>query len=312
MNERGLISASTDAASSAVGSFTIRKPPGATVRAAYLAVASTGFRSTPLSQPIILNGVGVPLDRQVASGIASFNYLMDVTTVVRPSINAAVPGNVTIPVSEPQSSNTDGSILTVIYDDPAVRGVQTVSLLYGALSTSGDHYTVHLERPIQTSDSALALRMGLGISYSFQSNGTQQYSQVNVNGKRLTTSAGGEDDGAPADGELITVGGEGDSLANPSNPNATPANPRSDDELYDLRPFVANGATSISIESVNPSADDNIFLAVFTMNPPVSSIDTGNSDEVGTSRLVTPTLPARVWSPSSPTRTMRSIGATDR
>jgi hypothetical protein len=110
--------------------------------------------------------------------------------------------------------------------------------------------------------------MSLGIGYSYQSEGSQQYSIVDVNGRRLTTSAGGEDDGISADGGLITVGGIGDNPANPVDPYATPTNPRSDDELYNLAvgngtnaaPFLSNGMTSFQVNTLNPSGDDNIFF----------------------------------------------------
>jgi hypothetical protein len=61
----------------------------------------------------------------------------------------------------------------------------------------------------------------------------------------MTTSAGGEDDGESADGALITAGGLDDSNANPADPYATDnGDPRQDDELYDLIPFVSNGDMS--------------------------------------------------------------------
>ena len=43
------------------------------------------------------------------------------------------------------------------------------------------------------------------------------------------------------------MGGEGDSASNPVDPFATPTEPRSDDEFYDLRPFVLDGDGHINI-----------------------------------------------------------------
>lgn len=160
----------------------------------------------------------------------------------------------------------------MIFDDPAVHADESVTLLYGALKTTGDTYQVKLESPVRSSDPGTKLEMALGISFSYQTWGTQQYSTIDVNGRRLSTAAGGEDDGYSSNGGLITVGGLGDDRANPDSPDATPTNPRSDDELYDLRPFVADGATSITIDTSNPSNDDNVFFAAFEMNPPVTSI----------------------------------------
>ena len=56
-----------------------------------------------------------------------------------------------------------------------------------------------------------------------------------------------------SDGSLITVGGLGD---DPSNNVGY----GSDDELYDLRSYLATGDTSFSIFTQNPTNDDNIFF----------------------------------------------------
>jgi hypothetical protein len=113
--------------------------------------------------------------------------------------------------------------------------------------------------------------MSLGIGFSYQVS-SPQYSTVDVNGRRLTTSAGGSDDGVATNGGLITVGGIGDSPANPANPyfvgGSTGDTTRYDDELYDLgqgnsvnpSPFVANGDLSTTIVTSNTSRDDNIFF----------------------------------------------------
>jgi hypothetical protein len=113
--------------------------------------------------------------------------------------------------------------------------------------------------------------MSLGIGFGYQV-GSPQYSIVDVNGRRLTTSAGGSDDGVAENGGLITVGGIGDSTANPPDPyfvgGSTGDTTRYDDELYDLgqgnpvnsSPFVANGDTSTVINTSNPSNNDNIFF----------------------------------------------------
>ena len=79
------------------------------------------------------------------------------------------------------------------------------------------------------------------------------------------------------------MGGIGDSTANPTDPTAPPAascSPRCDDELYDLLPFVNNGDTKISVNTVNPSGDDNIFLS--------SMFFRGTTALVGEGVLLTP------------------------
>lgn len=255
----------------------VTKPAGATVRAAYLAFATTGFSGQELTSAPTIDDKPVSLDHETASGISSYNYFADVTTTVKPKVDAAAAGKVTLRVAEPQPDITEGEILTVVFDDPAVTVNQTVSVLFGALSPTGDSYQVQLSSPIKVDDPQTKLEMSLGISFSYQENGTPQYSTVKVNGNLVTSSAGGSDDGTPNNGALITVGGDGDDVANPADPAAAPANARTDDELYDLRPFVHNGDSSIRVDTNNPSLDDNVFFALFAMNPPATTIATGGS-----------------------------------
>ena len=104
------------------------------------------------------------------------------------------------------------------------------------------------------------LDFSLGISYGHQP--TSQYSQIDVNGVRLTTSAGGEDDGQSVNGALLTVGGLDDSNVNPPDPYTTGVyGPNYDDELYNLLPFVSDGDVTITVYTINPSDDDNIFFS---------------------------------------------------
>jgi hypothetical protein len=92
------------------------------------------------------------------------------------------------------------------------------------------------------------------------------------------------------------VGGIGDSNANPVDPLATPTNPRSDDELYSLLPFVTNTTTTIQVFSQNPSNDDNIFFAYFNVSG-AAIVGSGivlspatATNPVGTSHTVTATV----------------------
>ena len=287
VSERGKITPSYDAegTSGAAGDLTISKPAGATVLRAVLFAATTGFTSATMSGPVgiavgagdshdILMGHGTP------SGISSYNYWSDATTAIKQEVDGAPSGDVHLRVTEPSpESSVDGVAIAVIFNDPARTADTSVTLLFGALLTEGDSFNLALERPFDPADPSSEMQMSLGISYSCQTAGPcgssgQQYSEVDVNGKRLTSAAGGEDDGESTNGALITIGGSGDSPTNPVDPNATPTNPRSDDELYDLRPFMKSGDTSIKVDTRNPSGDDNVFFAGFTGNPPVSDITT--------------------------------------
>lgn len=266
---------SKSVAASAGVPVTVHKPDGATVLAAYLGYATTGFSGTVLTSPVVLNGQSVPLTNQVPTGINSYNYFATVTSLVKPLIDGSPAGDVTVPMSEGNPGLTEGEILTVVYNDPAVTTDQSVSIIYGALDPAGDAFGVSLASPIDTASPETRLEMSLGISFGYQASGTQQYSIIGVNGQRLSTAAGGEDDGGPGNGTLITVGGEGDSTANPDDPFATPTGPRSDDELYDLRGFVNDGDQALTVATLNPSGDDNLFLAVLATNIPVSSVTEG-------------------------------------
>ncbi len=77
-------------------------------------------------------------------------------------------------------------------------------------------------------------------------------------------------------GGLLTVGGFGDSNANPP-PNASAATlgSRTDDELYDLRPFVDDGDTTITVVTRNPSDDDNIFFAALNLRGATALVGEG-------------------------------------
>jgi hypothetical protein len=255
------------------GSLTIVKPTGATVIKAYLASASTGFTNFKIPNgDVTIDGTGVNWDIATPSSISSNNYWADVTTLVKSKIDAAAPGNITFTIGEGQDTlNIDGEILAVVFSDPNQTTNNTVTFLFGAQDVHGDTFSIHLAQTINMSDPNLLMDMSLGISFSHQddSSPTGQYSVVNVNGQHLSTSRGGQDDCVEANlnncgnGELLTVGGVGDSDANPPDPVATPGGPRTDDELYNIVPFLHTGDTSVSVFTQNPSNDDNIFFGAF-------------------------------------------------
>ena len=288
VNERGHISRSIAAlGTSSYGPVPLRieKPKGATVRKAYMAFASRGNSFQPLTEPPLLEGQPVPLSMETPSPMGAYNYFADVTGQVATKVDAAAAGPVDVMLTETDAYNHEGTVLVVIFDDPAVTSPQSVTLLFGAINPAGDTYGVRLTAPIDKSAPDTHMDMSLGISFGYQGYG-DQYSTIDVNGQRLTTSAGGADDGELANGALITAGGVGDSLDNPADPYALPTNgERSDDELYNLLPFVKNGDTSVQVNTDNPSGDDNVFLATLTMNPPVRNVTTD-----GDTLAVTPEL----------------------
>ena len=78
-------------------------------------------------------------------------------------------------------------------------------------------------------------------------------------------------------GALITVGGVGDSTANPSNPSCQAGNPNcstTDDELYGIAGFLNQGDKQVQIATANPSNDDSIFLAILQLTAAINSVCT--------------------------------------
>jgi PKD repeat protein len=299
VTETGFISLSLDALgvnTGTPGTIQVDKPSGATVRAAYMAAADVwGSQGGPLPDgAVTLEGTSVSWSLHEA-GNANHAWA-DVTSIVKPVVDAAPAGIVDLTVVE--TIYMDGSILAVIFDDPNQTVANTVILLFGAQSTGGDTFSILLTDPIDLSDPDFGMDFSLGIAFGWQ--GSSQYSIVDVNSTRLTTSAGGQDDGYSADGGLITVGGIGDSTTNPPDPYQTPTGSpqyRYDDELYDLLPFVDDGDTNVEIDTVNPSGDDSIFFAALFMKSATGIIGEGiilepatATNEVGTEHTVTATV----------------------
>lgn len=297
--ETGFISLSIDGlgTNNAMGSIIqVEKPSGATVRSAYLAAASMGISGRQLVDgDVKIDGVDVIWDIGVhfttVSGIDCWNHWADVTSIVKPTIDAAPVGRVDFTITEIDAWDIDGEILAVIFDDPNQITSNTIFLLFGTQSVDGDTFTINFVDPLGPPDPSLIMDFSLGIGYGFQ--GFDQYSIVDVNGIRLSTSAGGQDDGGINNGELLTVGGLDDSNANPADPYATPVgDPRIDDELYDLLPFTSPQDTSVVIFTQNPSEDDNIFFAALflTVAAQIGPVVGGEILPVNTLQLLAPYL----------------------
>ncbi len=255
-----------------------------TVRKAYLFAASTGATDyTPVNGDVTIDGTPVEWNpaNTISSDIGSVNVESEVTSIVKAELDAAPAGYSEFTVAEPLNTyDMDGEILAVIFNNPNLKESNSVTLLYGAQNPLGDSFHVGLAEPVDKSNPAFALNLSLGISYGYEEDDeTSQYSIIHVNGKLMTQMAGGQDDCAEKysptpdfadcqNGELLTVGGIGDSISDP-NPNETllecaemqgePVT-RCDDELYSLLPFAENGETELTFETLNPSDNDNIFF----------------------------------------------------
>ncbi|MSP82826.1 MAG: PEP-CTERM sorting domain-containing protein [Alphaproteobacteria bacterium] len=128
------------------------------------------------------------------------------------------------------------------------------------------------------------LILSLGISFSFQP--SSQFSLVDVTSnstvdRRLTSCAGGQDDGEDDNSALITAGGIGDSPTNPDPACNDSPGPRVDDELYNLAlgnianaaPFINPSDDFLRIDTSNPSNNDSVFFLGITSTFKVGDID---------------------------------------
>ncbi len=186
-------------------------------------------------------------------------------------------------ISNLLGGSIDGYLLAVVYSNPD-EDFHTITLLDGGSSTAGDNFAINFTEPLDLEAPGFEALFSLGIGFGFQP--SVQSSVVTVNGRQLTNSAGGYDDGAGANGALITVGGIGDDPANPGNPNAgSNVAPTFDDELYNLAlgndddasPFLGTGDTTLLVETLNPSNDDNIFFAGLNITA-MSVVDSEGND----------------------------------
>ncbi len=266
------------------GQIQTNVPAGSTVLRAYMYVTpvfSNTFTQVTLSQgansAVLAAAGGTLLDN--ANPSAARRH--DVTTFVSNNIAAGLQ-NWT--VDEQSSGFSDGSVLVVVYRHASTVGA-TAIIMDGELALSGDTTTLGF-----AAYAGGAVVMSLASEFSFQPSGQVTLIDVttssNAVARRLSGCAGGQDDGAGANGALITVGGIGDSSANP-NPACTGSQgPLVDDELYDLAqgnsadadPFISLGDTSLTLITSNPSNDDNVFFIGITAGFRITDVDDISTD----------------------------------
>ena len=238
-------------------------PAGSTIQRAYLYAASV-WNMSPVYGVTFHGNV---LSRNSATILSPNNNpaetaRWDVTNIIASSFTGGLQD-----FSIVENGQNDGAVLVVAYSNSSTQGLTSV-ILDGELSTGGDTVQFDFDSPYTGGD----FLVSLASSYSSQPSG--QYTQIDVttnstNNRRLSTSAGGQDDGEWGDGALMTVGGIGDDPTNP-NPFASssdPSAPRIDDEYYNLAlgnsasaaPFISPGDTFLRLTTQNPSNDDNVF-----------------------------------------------------
>ena len=242
------------------GTISAFVPLGATVERAYLYSATNGTSANTTLGTVTLGGTAVTFFDQWTNDILPFlpNFFLtgisDVTSIVKPTIDAGAGGTYNFSVTESLDA-TDGEALVVIYSLASLP-TATVAILDGTQALAGDSFTANFASPLDPAEAGFFAEMRLGISFSAE----PQSSNVTVNGTLISANAGSNDDGFVANGALMTVGGNDDPF---STPLPTYAN---DHERYTLVPNIALGDTSITVDTVNPSNDDNIFLAAFYLS----------------------------------------------
>ena len=249
------------------GNIQANIPTGSTIERAYLYAASVWDMS--LIYGVTFNGNTLSLNSATIlspdQNLAT-TARWDVTNIIASSSSptGVFPTNFSIV----ENGDNDGAVLVVAYSNSSTQGLTSV-ILDGELSTGGDTVQFDFTSPYTGGD----FLVSLASSHSRQQ--SAQFTQIDVTTnstnsyRRLTTSAGGQDDGEAADGALMTVGGIGD---NPTNPDpfassSDPSAPRIDDEYYNLAlgnsansaPFISSGDTFLRLKTVNTSNDDNVF-----------------------------------------------------
>ena len=294
--------------------LTIRvdKPAGATVRAAILISGDGGNRNSSGHTPrdVRLNGHAVTFSHWAKittdpNGDAwnNFNtYYADVTDLVASTVNSAPAGISTVSFDQGDGTDNDlveGGSLIVIFDDPSAP-LSSIYLKGGTSNPAGDSFTFNF--PALTAENlANPLVMSVGISNSWQANYWEQSSNITANSTLLSSIAGGCDDSTTFAttgcnfGGYNTIGGVGDTVNNPGSidTEVTSYDRNLDHELYNLNSVLPLGSTSLTVNTNNPSLNDNIYFAGVYLRGilPTADYCTTHSQECGTNSDGITTVP---------------------
>jgi hypothetical protein len=272
-----------------VGNLLASVPTGSTVVEALLFSSQYGGAFVPdvtLGSTEYSGGVWTELGPNPSSDLSLQAWYTNVTPQIKTLVGGGAATDFSIPVTENVGNgSTDGEVLAIVYSNPSSPKA-TIAFLGGAASSAGSSTTINYASPLtNVGNPGFSALMSIGDGFSYQTPGNlEQQSDITVDGRTLTQSAGGQDDGQPYNGGLITVGGIGNGSGGPAddpdgfNPDPTlggptdttgdPLGDRTDQEYYQLgagndvnaAPFLTNGDTSTTIDTVNNSRDDNIFF----------------------------------------------------
>lgn len=259
----GNVAASTDGCGSTTQTCTmdINVPVGSTVLGAFLYTSMFQDTSPPAAGTTLNgNAVNFTTPLGIATSCCQLQaWRSDVTSIIQSIVGggSAAPIGLTINESDP---NQDGEALVVVYSNATtVPNTQTVGILDGFSATTGDTATITFASPLDPTAPGFLAEMRIGDGFSC----CGQKSTITVNGTTITENAGNNDDSQDAfvsNGNLITMGGDNDPFS-PLLPSY-----EDDHERYDISGQISTGDTSITVDTLNPSNDDNIFLEVFILS----------------------------------------------
>ncbi len=289
----GVDSSGNNTTAGSSGFLRVQTAPNPTVAQAFLYNITFGGTPGPAdTATATLNGSPVTLGfvgtQNLISGFDLSTFRADVTSLVAPLVNAGPGGIVNVPISaiggDTHGGASNGAGLMVVYRAPSIPSIQSVGIIDGSQGGSGGPQTAAfaLAGPLDKSVPGFNAILSVGINFSFQGGSSHacgpiaQFSQINVNGTRLSSCAGNFDDGNASNGALITIGGVGDSPDNPADPNCSAGSPCAsgitDDELYTISTLLNQGDTSVFLTTFNPSNDDALFVAALQLDAEISNV----------------------------------------
>ena len=191
-------------------------------------------------------------------------FRADIGEQVRALIGAGSGGSIHLDVASatyPPPGRTTGQVVVVVFENQSLERVH-IALLDGAAPFLGTAFVAALPGRAEQDLPTTQLSVGIG----FSTGSGDQKTILNINGRRLTSIAGGDDDHF----SLMTVGGLGDDPGNPPDPYFSPVVAGElDDELYDLSrgnevneaPFVLTSETALEVTAEGASEGDLLFFA---------------------------------------------------
>ncbi len=258
----------------------VEKPEGAIVRKAIFISGDGGNRNSNDRPPLDLelNGGSVVFTHwaYLTAGDRFNTYYGDVTELVKTTIDEHAAGIFDLTFDQGDNADGDyveGGSLIVIFDDPNAE-LSSIYLQAGTSDPAGDSFSFDFDA-LTLDKLANPMILSIGASNSYQTDapddgeggsGVNQHSNITVNGNVISDSAGGCDDmvdypvGCNSMG-YNTIGGVGDDLDMPTVPWTNPPGYFAEDELYDIASMMTVGDTGLTVETINPSNDDNLYFA---------------------------------------------------